>query len=179
MMALGVVKPGTPGPQPGDGGRVNPYLFDWIQKFQPEVKAQVDHQPGLVDDDEPAGSRASSTAAARSGPPAHTFEDYDYDAMPDRRQDRHGAGRRPGGQQGRLAVRGLRPDRRPGTAQWAVGAVIEDAGFGAWAAAPVVKCIFAALGDPSRMAPLVQSDPLGQDGDHADLRRRHARTRAA
>ena len=66
------------------------------------------------------------------------------------------------------------PTGGPGTAQWAVGTVIEDAGFGAWAAAPVVKCIFAALGDPSRMAPLVQSDPLGQDGDHADLRRRHA-----
>jgi hypothetical protein len=52
------------------------------------------------------------------------------------------------------------PTGGPGTAQWAVGTVIEDAGFGAWAAAPVAKCIFAALGDPSRMAPLVQSDPL-------------------
>ena len=48
----------------------------------------------------------------------------------------------------------------PGTAQWAVGAVVEDGGFGAWAAAPIVKCIYAALADPSRLAPLSQSEPL-------------------
>jgi hypothetical protein len=41
-----------------------------------------------------------------------------------------------------------------------VGAVVEDGGFGAWAAAPIVKCVFAALADPSRMAPLHESDPL-------------------
>jgi penicillin-binding protein 2 len=31
MMALGVVKPGTPDLNPGDGGRRHPYLFDWIR----------------------------------------------------------------------------------------------------------------------------------------------------
>jgi penicillin-binding protein 2 len=159
MMALGVVEPGTPDLNPGDGGRVNPYLFDWIQKFQPEVKAQVTINPdwwttmnkgfsGVVNSRRPFGTAA------------HTFEDYNYGAMPiaGKTGTAQDAGQEGSKDDSLFAAYG--PTGGPGTAQWAVGTVIEDAGFGAWAAAPVVKCIFAALGDPSRMAPLVQSDPL-------------------
>jgi hypothetical protein len=41
-----------------------------------------------------------------------------------------------------------------------VAAVVEDGGFGAWSAAPIVKCVFSALADPAQMAPVVQSEPL-------------------
>ena len=159
MMALGVVKPGTPDLNPGDGGRVNPYLFDWIQKFQPEVKAQVTINPdwwttmnkgftGVVNSRRPFGTAA------------HTFEDYNYGAMPIAGKTGTAQDASQEGSKDDSLFAAYGPTGGPGTAQWAVGTVIEDAGFGAWAAAPVVKCIFAALGDPSRMAPLVQSDPL-------------------
>jgi penicillin-binding protein 2 len=159
MMALGVVKPGTPDLNPGDGGRVNPYLFDWIQQFQPEVKAQVAINPdwwttmnkgfmGVVNSRRPFGTAA------------HTFEDYNYGAMPIGGKTGTAQDASQEGSKDDSLFAAYGPTGGPGTAQWAVGTVIEDAGFGAWAAAPVAKCIFAALGDPSRMAPLVQSDPL-------------------
>jgi penicillin-binding protein 2 len=43
---------------------------------------------------------------------------------------------------------------------YTVVAYLEKSGFGAKAAAPVVKCIFTALGDPTLMAPVLPSDPL-------------------
>jgi penicillin-binding protein 2 len=43
---------------------------------------------------------------------------------------------------------------------YTVVAYLEKSGFGAKAAAPVVKCIFTALGNPTMMAPVLPSDPL-------------------
>lgn len=159
MLALGVVKPGTPDLNPGDGGRVNPYLFDWIQKYQPEVKAQVAISPdwwstmnrgfsGVV------GSRKPFGTAAR------TFEGYNFGALPISGKTGTAQDAAQEGSKDDSLFAGFGPNGGPGTAQWAVGAVVEDAGFGAWAAAPIVKCMFTALGDPTKMAPLVQSDPL-------------------
>ena len=45
-------------------------------------------------------------------------------------------------------------------AESTVVAYLEKSGFGAKAAAPVVKCMFTALGNPSMMAPVLPSDPL-------------------
>jgi penicillin-binding protein 2 len=159
MMALGVVKPGTPDLNPGDGGRVNPYLFDWIQKFQPEVKAQVTINPDWWTTMN-KGFTGVVTSRRPFGTAARTFEDYNYGAMPIAGKTGTAQDASQEGSKDDSLFAAYGPTGGPGTAQWAVGTVIEDAGFGAWAAAPVVKCIFAALGDPSRMAPLVQSDPL-------------------
>ncbi|HEX6786294.1 MAG TPA: penicillin-binding protein 2 [Acidimicrobiales bacterium] len=159
MMALGVVKPGTPDLNPGDGGRVNPYLFDWIQKFQPEVKAQVTINPDWWTTMN-KGFTGVVTSRRPFGTAARTFEDYNYRAMPIAGKTGTAQDASQEGSKDDSLFAAYGPTGGPGTAQWAVGTVIEDAGFGAWAAAPVAKCIFAALGDPSRMAPLVQSDPL-------------------
>jgi penicillin-binding protein 2 len=43
---------------------------------------------------------------------------------------------------------------------YAVYAYLEKSGYGAKAAAPVVKCMFLAMSDPTRMAPVQISDPL-------------------
>jgi penicillin-binding protein 2 len=43
---------------------------------------------------------------------------------------------------------------------YTVMAFLEKSGYGSKAAAPVVKCMFLALSDPSRMDPVVTSDPL-------------------
>ena len=47
-----------------------------------------------------------------------------------------------------------------GTQPYTVVAYLEKSGFGSKAAAPVVKCIFTALGDPTLMPPVLPSDPL-------------------
>jgi penicillin-binding protein 2 len=159
MMALGVVEPGTPDLNPGDGGRVNPYLFDWIQKFQPEVRAQVTINPDWWTTMN-KGFTGVVTSRRPFGTAARTFEDYNYAAMPIAGKTGTAQDASQEGSKDDSLFAAYGPTGGPGTAQWAVGTVIEDAGFGAWAAAPVAKCIFAALGDPSRMAPLVQSDPL-------------------
>ena len=128
MMALGVVKPGTPDLNPGDGGRVNPYLFDWIQKFQPEVKAQVTINPdwwttmnkgftGVVNSRRPFGTAA------------HTFEDYNYGAMPIAGKTGTAQDASQEGSKDDSLFAAYGPTGGPGTAQWAVGTVIEDAGL--------------------------------------------------
>ena len=43
---------------------------------------------------------------------------------------------------------------------YTVAAYLEKSGYGSKAAAPVVKCIFLALSDPTRMAPVLTSDTL-------------------
>ena len=48
---------------------------------------------------------------------------------------------------------------------YAVYAYLEKAGYGAKAAGPVVKCIFGALSDPTRMAPVQISDQLDVTSD--------------
>ena len=159
MAALGIVKPGTPDLVAGDGGQVNPFEFDWLDQFQPEIKAHVAIQPDWWDTMN-RGFAGVVSSAKPLGTAYRTFEGYPFRTLPisgktgtaeDARQE--------GGKDDSLFA-GYGPNAAPGSAQWAVGAVIEDAGFGAWAAAPVVKCMFAALGDPSRMAPVHQSDPL-------------------
>ena len=116
-------------------------------------------QHGLVEHDEPWLHRGrQQPPPVRHGQPH--LRGVQLRRAPHRREDRDGAGRGPGGQQGRFALRGYGPNGGPGAAQWVVAAVIEDGGFGAWAAAPVVKCMFSALADRNQMAPLVQSEPL-------------------
>ncbi len=159
IMALGVVKPGTPDLTPGDGGRVNPFLFDWIEKFAPEVKAQV----AINTDWWTTMNRGFSgvvTSRRPFGTAARTFEDYNYRTLPIAGKTGTAQDAAQEGNKDDSLFAAYGPNGGPGTAQWTVGAVVEDGGFGAWAAAPIVKCIYAALGDPSRLAPLNQSEPL-------------------
>jgi penicillin-binding protein 2 len=44
-----------------------------------------------------------------------------------------------------------------------MSAYLEKSGYGSQAAAPVVKCTFLALADPSRLDPVELSDPLDLD----------------
>ena len=48
---------------------------------------------------------------------------------------------------------------------YAVYAYLEKSGYGAKAAGPVVKCMFLALSDPTRMAAVQVSDPLDINSD--------------
>jgi len=50
---------------------------------------------------------------------------------------------------------------------YTVVAYLEKSGFGSRAAAPVVKCIFMALADPTRLAPVAVSEPLDTSATRA------------
>jgi penicillin-binding protein 2 len=55
---------------------------------------------------------------------------------------------------------------RPGQApEYAIAAVMEQAGFGAWTAAPVVKCLFEGITGKRTRAPVQQSDRLDRTSD--------------
>ena len=159
MVALGVVRPGTPDLVPGDGGRVNPFKFDWIEEFPTEVKAQV---PINADWWNTMNRGFSGVVASRRpfGTAVRTFEGYNHDALPIVGKTGTAQDAAQEGNKDDSLFAAYGPNGGPGTAQWTVAAVVEDAGFGAWAAAPIVKCMFTALADPTRMAPLHQSEPL-------------------
>jgi penicillin-binding protein 2 len=159
MAAIGIVKPGTPDLNAGDGGRVNPYKFDWIIKFLPEVKSQVSIQPDWWDTMN-RGFAGVVNSRRPFGTAARTFEGYPFSTLPISGKTGTAQDARQEGSKDDSLFAGYGPNSGPGAAQWAVGAVVEDGGFGAWAAAPIVKCVFAALADPSRMAPLHETDPL-------------------
>jgi penicillin-binding protein 2 len=159
MAALGIVKPGTPDLTAGNGGRVNPYKFDWIVRFKPEVKAQVKIQPDWW---ETMNRGLAGVVSSRHpfGTAARTFEGYPFNQLPISGKTGTAQDARQEGSKDDSLFAGYGPNAGPGAAQWAVGAIVEDGGFGAWAAAPIVKCVFAALADPNRMTPLHESDPL-------------------
>ena len=50
---------------------------------------------------------------------------------------------------------------------YAVYAYLEKSGYGAKAAAPVVRCMFTALSDPTKMDPVNISDPLDVNSTQA------------
>ena len=159
MVALGIVAPGTPDLNPGDGGRVNPYLFRWLEKFKPEVKAQVAINTDWWETMN-RGFTGVVTSRRPFGTASRTFEGYNYDAMPIAGKTGTAQDAAQEGNKDDSLFAGYGPNGGPGTAQYVVAAVVEDAGFGAWAAAPIVKCMFSALGDRSAMAPVAQSEPL-------------------
>jgi penicillin-binding protein 2 len=159
MMALGIVKPGTPDLVAGKGAQVNPFKFDWITKFTPEVKAQLKIQPdwwttmnrgffGVVSSRQPFGTAA------------RTFEGYPFSLLPMSGKTGTAQDARQEGSKDDSLFAGYGPNGGAGTAQWAIGAVVQDAGFGAWAAAPIVKCMFNGLADPTKMTPVSESVPL-------------------
>jgi penicillin-binding protein 2 len=159
MVALGIVAPGTPDLNPGDGGRVNPYLFHWLEKFKPEVKAQV-----AINTDWWSTMNRGFSGVVNSrrpfGTANRTFEGYNYDALPIGGKTGTAQDAAQEASKDDSLFAGYGPNGGPGSSQWVVAAVIEDGGFGAWAAAPVVKCMFSALADRNQMAPVVQSEPL-------------------
>ena len=176
MMALGVVKPGTPGPEPRRRRPRQPLPVRLDREVPARGQGAGGHQPGLVDHDEPRVHRRRHQPPPVRHRGAHLRGLQLPDACPS--PARPAPPRTPAqeGNKDDSLFAAYGPNGGPGTAQWAVGAVVEDGGFGAWAAAPIVKCIFAALGDPSRMAPLVQSEPLDKTattptsvGDDAQL----------
>ena len=179
MVALGIVKPGTPDLAAGDGGQVNPFRFDWIEKFKPEVKAQV-----AINPDWWSTMNRGFSGVVSSGRPFgtafRTFEGYPYRAMPisgktgtaqdaaqeGNKDDSLFAAYGPNHSTGHGAVGGRRGRR---------GRWLRCVGGGPHRQVHV----HAALADPSRMAPLNQSEPARQDGHDPDARRRRCRTPAA
>jgi penicillin-binding protein 2 len=98
-----------------------------------------------------------------------TFKDYNFDAMPiyGKTGTAQAADQQP--QKDTSLFVGVGPDV-PGVApQYAVSAVLAQAGYGAEAAAPVVKCVFKALSNqlPTPMADPVPSDPLDPNASQA------------
>jgi len=159
MVALGVVKPGTPDLVAGDGGQVNPFKFDWITKVAPEVKGQVSIQPDWW----ATMNRGFSGVVASQHPfgtAYRTFLGYPFNVLPISGKTGTAQDARQEGSKDDSLFAGYGPNGGPGTAQYAVSAVVEDGGFGAWAAAPIVKCVFAGLAQPNRMAPVTESVPL-------------------
>jgi penicillin-binding protein 2 len=56
----------------------------------------------------------------------------------------------------------IKPDAPP---QYEASAIIEQAGYGAWGAAPVVKCIFEGIDGQRQRNPLQQSEPLDRNSN--------------
>lgn len=85
------------------------------------------------------------------------FKDYSYNTLPiaGKTGTAQGAGQFPWNDSSAFGAFSVDP-AQPYTAF----AYLEKSGYGSKAAAPVVKCIFSALGDPRRADPVVPSDPL-------------------
>jgi penicillin-binding protein 2 len=93
------------------------------------------------------------------------FQSYDYGAYPI-------AGKTGTAQDGsRAAVKDsslfaaygpIRPDQPP---QYAIAAIMEQSGYGAWVAAPVVKCLFQGIAGQRQRTPVQQSDPLDKSSN--------------
>ncbi len=159
MMALGIVKPGTPDLVAGNGGQVNPFKFDWVTKVAPDVRAQVKIQPDWW-----TTMNHGFFGAVSSGHPFgtayRTFQGYNFSQLPISGKTGTAQDARQEGSKDDSLFAAFGPNGGPGTAQYSVGAVVEDGGFGAWAAAPIVKCMFTGIADPTRMAPVTESVPL-------------------
>jgi penicillin-binding protein 2 len=85
------------------------------------------------------------------------FEDYPMKVLPiaGKTGTAQGAGSFPWNDSSAFAAFSLDSNQ-----PYTVVAYLEKSGFGAKAAAPVVKCMFTALGNPALMAPVLPSDPL-------------------
>jgi len=85
------------------------------------------------------------------------FQDYPMDELPiaGKTGTAQGAGSYPWNDSSAFGAFSL-DDAKPYT----VVAYLEKSGFGSKAAAPVVKCVFTALADPTKMDPVLPSDPL-------------------
>ncbi len=97
------------------------------------------------------------------GTPGHNstaeflFENYDADTLPiaGKTGTAQGAAQRPWYDSSAFAAFSIDPFQ-----PYTVAAYLEKSGYGSKAAAPVVKCIFGALGDPTKLVPVLPSDPL-------------------
>jgi penicillin-binding protein 2 len=159
MMTLGLVQPGTPDLAQGNGGQVNPFKFKWIKRIAPQPKAKVLIQPDWWST---MNNGFSGVVSSHSpfGTAYNTFKGYPFNLMPISGKTGTAQDARQEGSKDDSLFAAFGPNGGPDTAQYVVGAVAQDAGFGAWTAAPIVKCIFNGLGDPRLMAPLSESVPL-------------------
>lgn len=97
----------------------------------------------------------------------HLFLDYPDSAIPlaGKTGTAQGANNYPWNDSSAFAAFAVEPvDLGPNeTDPYVVSAYLEKAGYGSQAAAPVVKCIFLALSDPTRMDPVELAEPLDID----------------
>ena len=159
MVALGVVRPGTPDLVLATAVACNPFKFDWIEEFPAEVKAQV---PINADWWNTMNRGFSGVVASRRpfGTVVRTFEGYNHDALPIVGKTGTAQDAAQEGSKDDSLFAAYGPNGGPGTAQWTRRGRRRGRGVRRVVVAPIVKCMFTALADPTRMAPLHQSEPL-------------------
>jgi penicillin-binding protein 2 len=157
MAAIGTLAAGSPmlGAAQVDMTRVR-----WIERRAPIEEERVEMQPdwwAAIN----AGFIGAVNSANPTGTAFQTFKTYQMrDVLPV-------AGKTGTAQEGNndpelddsLFV-GYGPMAVAQPVRYVIGAVIQDGGYGSGAAAPVAKCLFEALGDPSRMSEVHPADPL-------------------
>jgi penicillin-binding protein 2 len=159
MVALGTIQPGAP---TVTSGRVDMGQVVWDLKVDAEIRDQVALQgdwwmaihQGFV-------GAVNDYRGFQGGTAASTFLNYPFKStMPVAGK----TGTAQSGSKDALEDDSLfvayGPTNAGTTPSFTVGAVIQDAGYGSWGAAPIVKCMFEGLADRARLDPVEQSEPL-------------------
>jgi penicillin-binding protein 2 len=159
LIALRVLTPGTPdGAAPG---MVDLSQASDVTVFQPEATGHVSlapnvYQPilqGLI-------GVLRGFANGHKGTGVEPFRTYNYDAFPIAGKTGTAQDATKLDEKDSSLFVGFGPVKAGTTPQYTVGAVLEQAGYGSWSAAPVVRCMFEAISGQRPMAEPVESEPL-------------------
>ncbi|HEX9260779.1 MAG TPA: penicillin-binding protein 2 [Acidimicrobiales bacterium] len=152
-IATTIIQPGTP---EKSTGVVDLSLAQVERRILPQKVGEVlmapDHRQAIMD---------GLVGVIKDGTGKNTFADYDYKRYP--------IAGKTGTSQDALQVAehdtslfvGFGPLAVDAPPQYTIGAVLEKAGYGAWSAAPVVKCLFEAISGQQPIAePLPADNPF-------------------
>jgi penicillin-binding protein 2 len=156
---MAVVAAGTPSKAPG---LVDMTQAQTVQIVDAKVMGHVDIQQSWRDAITRGLIGVTQKRTFPFGTAHRTFENYNFDAFPiAAKTGTSQTGNNEAANDSSLFV-GFGPVRGNTGPQYTVGGIIEKGGFGADAAAPVVKCIFEALSGQNKtpLAEPQQSDPL-------------------
>jgi penicillin-binding protein 2 len=162
-----IFDPLVPDLSPGMADLSQAVLFKSFEK--PRYKDQLEMPPEILDPIKDGLARVTNAGRVKSPGVTypkgryHTttgeilFQSYPMSVLPiaGKTGTAQGAGSYPWNDSSAFAAFSLDASK-----PYTVVAYLEKSGFGAKAAAPVVKCMFTALGNPSLMAPVLPSDPL-------------------
>jgi cell division protein FtsI/penicillin-binding protein 2 len=115
-----------------------------------EVLLAPDHRQSIMD---------GLVGVIKDGTGKNTFKDYDYARYPIAGKTGTAQDATQVAEHDSSAVRGPRPLVVDAPPQYAIGAVLEGR-YGAWHAAPVVKCLFEAISGQRAIADPRAADPL-------------------
>lgn len=162
LIALNVLAPGTP-----DGavaGVVDLTQGSIVRSFDPQVLDQVSLPPtvyspilqGLV-------GVLRSYVNGHKGTGVEPFRTYNYEAYPIAGKTGTAQDATKLDEKDNSLFVGFGPIKAGEPAQYTIGAVLEQAGYGSWSAAPVVRCMFEAISGQRAMAEPIEAEPLDKD----------------